>query len=170
MNLEETKYLENRYAVKVFNVHNKKDPHPFIKVKDCLDAYQSKIYIENTDDIPTDEELTNFGGICVDFSHWQDGILLNRLDYDKKMKAAVKKFQIGCSHISAVGNNLIKSTDIQLKEVLYKNFSKHHFDDLSELDYIKKYLKYLPDIISIELENSFEEQLKVKEYLKKIIN
>ena len=32
-----------------------------------------------------------------------------------------------------------------------------------------KYIKYLPKYISIELENSFAEQLKVKEYLDKII-
>lgn len=37
------------------------------------------------------------------------------------------------------------------------------------MDYVKKYKKYLSDIISIELENSFKEQLKVKQYLEKIL-
>lgn len=170
MNLEEIKYLEHKYNVKVFNVHNEKDPHPHLKAKDCLDAYRLKIFVENTDDIPADEELKNFGGICIDFSHWQDGIILKRPDYDRKMKDATKQFCIGCGHISAVGNTLIKSNDIQLKEVAYENFSKHHLDILSELDYIKKFKEFIPDIVSIELTNSFEEQLKVKKYLEKIIN
>jgi hypothetical protein len=34
---------------------------------------------------------------------------------------------------------------------------------------MKKYVKYLPSLVSIELENSFEQQLKVKEYLKKTL-
>jgi hypothetical protein len=170
MNLWELEYLEKRFHVQVFNIHGEKDPHPFLNFKDYLGAYCSKTYIENTEDVPSKERLNDFGGICVDFSHWQDGILFDSLDYDKKMKAAIKKFNIGCSHISAVGNKLIRDTDIQFKDIIYKNFSKHHLDDLSELDYIKKYIEFIPDIVSIELNNSFEEQLKVKEYLEKIIN
>jgi hypothetical protein len=35
---------------------------------------------------------------------------------------------------------------------------------------LKKYVEYLPDILGIELENSFKEQLEIKKYLEKIVN
>lgn len=170
MELWELEYLEKRFQTQVFNIHGEKDPHPFLNFKNYLDAYCSKTYVENTENVPSEERLNDFGGICIDFSHWQDGIFFDRLDYDREMRNAVKKFRTGCGHISALGNKIIESTDVQLQEVLYKNFSKHHLDDLSELDYIKKYIDFIPDIVSIELNNSFEEQLKVKKYLEKMIN
>jgi len=42
--------------------------------------------------------------------------------------------------------------------------------ELKDLDYMKNYEEFWPPIISLELENTFEEQLKAKEYLEKIIN
>jgi hypothetical protein len=170
MELWELEYLEKRFHVQVFNIHGESDPHSFPNLEKRLKNYCPNIYVENTDAVPSEKELKKFGGICIDFSHWQDGILFDRLDYDNEMRNAVKKFRIGCSHISAMGNKIIESADVQLEGVIYKNFSKHHLDDLNELDYIKKYIEFIPDIISIELNNSFEEQLKVKEYLEKIIN
>lgn len=170
MDLDEIIYLEKKYSTKVFNLHTSKDPHPIIKSKDCIEFYGKKIFLENTDYTPTEDELINFGGICIDFSHWQDQILQNKSGYDKEMKLLTKKFHVGCSHISGVGSELIESSDLQLAEIRYKNFSKHYFNNLNEFDYIKKYLHYLPNLISLELTNSFEQQLKVKEYLEKIIN
>ena len=41
--------------------------------------------------------------------------------------------------------------------------------DLSELDYVKKYVKYLSPICAIELENSFKQQLEAKKYIENII-
>ena len=49
------------------------------------------------------------------------------------------------------------------------SYSSHLLKDYHELDYIKKYKKFLPDLISIELENSFKELLEIKKYLEKII-
>ena len=50
------------------------------------------------------------------------------------------------------------------------NYSYHMLGELSELDYVKKYVQYLPRYLSIELENSFREQIKIREYLEKIVN
>jgi len=170
MNLKEIEYLEKRFNTQVFNIHGEKSAHPFLSFRDYPNIYRSKIYIENQDDVLSEEELKFFGGICIDFSHWQDKILFNRLDYDKKMRNIAKEFHIGCSHISAVGNKVVKSVDFQFKEKVHKDFSKHHLDDLSELDYIKNFINYLPNLISLELTNSFKEQLEIKKYLEKIIN
>jgi len=41
---------------------------------------------------------------------------------------------------------------------------------IDELDYVEKYREYLPYYISIELENSFEDQLKAKAHLERILD
>jgi hypothetical protein len=41
---------------------------------------------------------------------------------------------------------------------------------LDELDYVCNYRKFLPQYISIELENSLERQLEAKKYLEEILN
>ncbi len=170
MELQEIKYLEKRYHTEAFNIHNKKDPHSSLEFRKYFGHYCLKTFIENTGSVTSEEELDGFGGICIDFSHWKDGILLEYKDYDKEMKKSAKKFCIGCSHISAVGDKIIESADINSKEIKYTNFSKHYLNNLNEVDYIRDFIDYLPNLISLELENSFEEQLKVKEYLEKIIN
>ena len=46
------------------------------------------------------------------------------------------------------------------------NYASHYLEDLSELDYLKKYpANYFSDFIAIELENSIKEQLEVKDYI-----
>ncbi|HAV11803.1 MAG TPA: hypothetical protein DCX32_04675 [Candidatus Moranbacteria bacterium] len=47
----------------------------------------------------------------------------------------------------------------------------HYLKKNKEIDYLKKYRNYLPEYISLELENGFERQLEVKKYLEeKILN
>ena len=49
-------------------------------------------------------------------------------------------------------------------------YSHHYSYRMADLDYMKKFVKYLPDYISIELQNSFKEQIEIKKYLESIIN
>jgi hypothetical protein len=160
MDAKEFDYLAENYGTGVFNIHSLKE-FPLIKNID-FSKYCKKIYLENVHIIPNEAELKIFGGLCLDFSHWENGILTKWKAYENFEELA-SKYPIGCAHISAITNNLIRWPE-------WSTYDSHNFKDLKEFDYIKKYKKYLPDIISIELENSFEEQLKVKGYLEKIIN
>ncbi len=166
----ELDYLEEKFGTQVFNIHGKNDTHSFENSQEMMKGKMSKIFVENCFNVPDEEELSKYGGLCIDFSHWQDGVLLGRKEYKiGKMEYFAKRFEIGCSHISAVGDKKIFSNDMVYNDVMYANYSKHFFDDFEEFDYIKNYIDYLPGLISIELENSFKQQLKVKKYLEDMI-
>lgn len=161
MELQEINYLVNNFKTRTFNIHSEKE-YPLLH---DLSLYNSIIYVENTI-LPKEEEFNKFAGICIDFSHWHDEALRNNSNYDKKMRYFVKTYKIGCCHVSAIKKEPI--LDKVIKDCLI--YASHWIDNLDELSYLKKYNEYLPEYISIELENSFETQLKVKEYLEKIIN
>lgn len=155
----ELDYLMERYQTQVFNTHpTKKRPLMFDYSK-----YAKKIYVENADGIPTKEELERFGGLCLDFSHWEKFSLSRDGKYNKIISELTKSFEIGCCHISAK-----KNSKYALKRLIQRRGS-HFMMDLKELDYMEKYISFLPELISIELENSFAEQFRAKEYLEKII-
>lgn len=166
MEKEELDYLVEKFNTKVFNIHPRNNPHPFTK---DYGEYVSNIYIENADSIPEIEELEKFGGLCVDFSHWQDEILKGNKKDTSRMEELANRFKVGCSHVSAVGSEIEIVHDTKFPDIVYSGFSKHTLSDLSEMDYVKNFVQYLPELISIELENSFEEQLRVKKYLEELI-
>jgi hypothetical protein len=85
------------------------------------------------------------------------------------MEEYIQKYKVGCCHISAINEELNEIVDYQTGHKISSG-DNHMMRDFSELDYVKKYVPYLPEYVSIELENSFEKQLEVKEYLEKIIN
>ncbi|MDP1884143.1 MAG: hypothetical protein Q8L10_02140 [Candidatus Moranbacteria bacterium] len=170
MLLWELEYLEKKFAVKVFNIHNKNDVRNFSGFD--FGRYRDRTYVENSisaDSIPDEEELENFAGLCIDFSHWQDAITLGVESYDGEIRKMARKFPIGCAHISAVGAKISGSRDATFPDIVYSHYSKHFFDDLDEFDYLGKYVGFIPELVSLELENSFEEQLEAKGYIEKII-
>ena len=159
-------YLTKRYKTKVFNIH------PYTEMIGLLGKntkYKNKIFVENLFDFTHFWTVTdNCGGVCLDISHWEDyGVKQKKAGYNDFVKR-IKKLKIGCNHISGVSEkkNFYYYSKIKKK---VGNYSNHWLNDLNEMDYVKKYKKYLSDIISIELENSFKEQLKVKQYLEKIL-
>ena len=110
--------------------------------------------------------LDIFAGLCLDVSHWHDYNHIQKLGNYKKFPEILKKYKIGFCHISAMrGNPLFEIKNG--KRVKYYN--SHWLRDLSELNYVKRYKKYLPPICAIELENPLEEQLEAKRYLEKIL-
>ncbi|HAT74608.1 MAG TPA: hypothetical protein DCS28_01010 [Candidatus Moranbacteria bacterium] len=167
MEKEELDYLVEKFHTQVFNIHPRKNVHPFTN---DYEKHIPNIYVENSEVAPEIEELEKYGGLCVDFSHWQDAVLKNDQEHISKMQEAVGKFKIGCSHISGVGSVLEKFQDAKFPEIIYEGYSKHTLSELKELDYMKNFIQYLPELVSIELENSFEEQLKVKKYLEDLIS
>jgi hypothetical protein len=154
---EELDWLIKRYKTKIFNSHSVQD-YPM-----NFDYSKYKLYLENTYTIPTEAELKKYNGFCVDFSHWEDGRKKKSQVYEN-FAELLSRYTIGCCHISAITEGLICDLDGD------STYSSHIFSDLSELAYMKKYLKYLPKIVSLELTNSFADQLKAKKYLEKIIN
>ena len=163
MDLDELDFLITKFDTKVFNIH----PGIFHPLMYDLSKYSSMIFVENTGgECPTEDEVKKFGGLCVDFSHLANETLIKNKSFLDKFWSLTKKYKIGCAHVSAIKKEM--SEDPYIKGVF--KFDGHSLKDFSEMDYIKEFKNILPEFICIELENSIEEQLRVKEYLEKIIN
>lgn len=151
----EIAYFFNHWKTEVFNIHPNER---FLSLANNR-KWQSRIFVENHSRIDKTfrKMLALCGGVCLDYAHWkirQKGILNGYLD----LKNIVQKNLIGCCHVSAVR----KKWGFFWKD-------DHWYEELSDFDYLKLFVEYLPSLISLELENSFEEQLKAKKYLKDII-
>jgi sugar phosphate isomerase/epimerase len=156
----------NRFYSSVFNIHINKFTTKLLETK-----YKTDIYIETTDDINDFfiENINKCGGICLDAAHCEDRGSRKYLSGYEKIPELLEKYKIGCAHISAIKDKpTVWKHYITGKEIPY--WSSHWLENLSELDYVKKYVKYLPEYVSIELENPFKKQLEVRAYLENIIN
>lgn len=160
--IEEIDYLINKYDVKAINTHSFEQ---FPLIYDYF-KYSSILYLENTECIPGEKDLEKFAGLCVDFSHWESARQNNYYTYDD-FERNVRKYKVGCSHVSAVSDKLDPYSDPNYPDWIGRDH--HLLKELSEVNYLKKYIKYLPNLISIELENSIKEQLEIKKYIEKII-
>jgi len=159
MPLEELDYFVKNYKTQVLCTHTQSE-HPLIY--DCS-KYKNIISLENVYHTFDEKELKNFGGICLDLSHLENDGILHKERFEDTIKI-LKKYPILCNHISAIK----KFTFIDKTGEIRYDF--HYLKDLSELDYLKKYpLNYFSPFIAIELENSIKEQLKVKDYLMKLL-
>lgn len=155
MEVAELDYLAERYKTQVFSTHMRVEyPNPKHWSK-----YKKIIYVEFVYHVLDEEELKNFGGICLDVSHLENDRLLFKDVYESNVKIIEKNY-IGVNHISAM--KAVSRVD-ENKVVRY---DWHRFDDLSEFDYLRGYpLSYFSPFVAIEVENSVKEQLKVKEYI-----
>lgn len=161
MHPKELKFLIEYFKTKIFNIHPLSE-YPL--VYDYSD-YASRIFLENAQNVPSDEELQRFGGLCVDFTHWENETLLGNSLYEKNIRRKAEIYPIGCGHVSAVSKELTPSV-IDENKLAYDS---HILKSPEELDYIKKYKKYIPDIVSLELENPISEQLEAKKYIETMI-
>lgn len=163
--LLEIDYLVRRYKVKFFNIH----PTPNgINFLDIMSKYRNRIFIENLRDNIEDVErnVKKCGGLCIDFAHWE-AAKINKTKSYARFPALVQNNKVGFCHISAI---LDKPKVFSWSEDNIPCYAYHTMGALRDLDYLKKYIDYLPEILGIELENSFEEQLKAKEYLSQLIS
>ncbi len=162
MGKDELDYLSQKWDCRLFNLHPTKRSAEAIK---NLPEYQNRIYIENTGgSMPDNYEqmVRESAGICFDLSHYHDyGVLQNLTAYDN-FTELLKKYPIGCAHISAI-TKVLKTSEFDAGHETHYN--RHGFTSLNEFDYVKNYIKYLPQYTSLELENSFEEQLEAKAYI-----
>ena len=149
-----------KYGTQVFNVHPLKSKYNFDYEK--LSRYKDMIYLENQEHIPTDNEIKMFAGYCIDFTHWASDFIkgsITRKKSYRNFEEKIRKFGVGVGHVSAIRSFLG-----------FLNYDSHMMHELKDLDYMKNYLDFLPPIISLELENTFEEQLDAKAYLEEIVN
>ncbi len=152
----EVELFENKYKTEVYNIHVNSE------LGECLKKYTNKIFIENHFKPYDEKYLSQFGGICFDVQHHKRSQIEAPRAY-AQVTTCLEKYPIGCSHVSALPRfrYIIK----RLFNRHWKGFSGHYMVGLSELDYILPYRQYLPHYISLELENSFEEQIEAKKYL-----
>ena len=155
MELSELDYLVKNYKTEVFNIHTE-EQYPF--GYDCS-KYKKIISIENQTAFRLKEkEIKNYAGICLDFTHLENVRLTDKKAYQHDIKV-IEKYPIKCNHISA-----IKKYPYSKKNKV--KYDSHHLEDLSELDYLKRYpANYFSSFIAIELENSIQEQLKIRDYI-----
>src|SRR6056297_399708 len=154
MTQEELDYLVSRFGVEVFNSHPIREHPPLYDWSKHLD----RIYIENTRYLPDRKELKEFAGLCLDFVHWENALLMGYSNYDP-LSELVKDFVVGCGHLSPIKSELHKNQDESF------DYDSHYMEELKEFDYFQKYLKYSPPIISIEVNNSLKDQLRIKKYM-----
>jgi len=166
MGSDEINYLQKQFHCELFNIHANKN-RIILSAQPELEKFRNQIYVENAGDLdPLEEFAKHYAGLCIDFAHWEAGKLQKDESY-KLFPETVKKFEVGFAHISAVRE---KPIFVSWDEKHKPHYDLHTLDDLKQLDYLKKYAEYLPDILGIELENSFEEQLNIKKYLEEMIN
>jgi hypothetical protein len=151
-------YLAYRFGTEVFNVHPAASNTAYVAEST---RWTGQIFLENADELPTADQLTRFGGVCPDFSHWEAGRRARDPGYEG-FDDLVRRFPARCCHVSAIRegdpNPWNGRTD------------HHHFTALSDLDYLVRYREFLPpDWVSLELENSLEDQLAAVEHLKRLL-
>ncbi len=161
---DEIRYLASRFGTSVFNIHPRASTHPF----GPLPAdFARSIYIENVDAPPDDEELEGAGalapgGVCPDFSHLENARLQGMDDYVARVERQLGRFNIGCCHLSAVR--------VGVPNKWSGMWDHHEYAQLDDLAYLAGYRSSMPDEwASLELENSFDEQLAAREYLEELL-
>jgi len=160
MEPDEAEFFIRRFQTKVFNVHFSP-----LFLSERWRNYRERIYIENTVYPWKEEELKNFAGVCLDFSHLEDFRLLYPDGFGENIKI-LEKYPCGCGHISAVNSKPKYAAEFDLNY-----YSQHYFESLTDFDYLKNYpRKFFPPIIALELENSLREQLQAKGYIEKIMS
>jgi len=164
---EEIIYLINNYGTKLFNIHASPDTLENYK---NFSIDKKMIFVENTDHL-TDAfwpAVKEYGGVCLDFAHYEDYGKRQKDPTYENFEDELKSFKVGFAHISGVQDEKYTRHDSYFS-FYDDHYSVHFLKKLSDLDYLKNYRHLFPEISAIELENSLEEQLKIKEYIEREI-
>ena len=166
MSASELDYFIKRWKTRVFNIH----PPGYRPLAFDPAPYRDKIYIENIDtkDQPKfiwrEEEIAQFAGICIDFTHMEANRLLYPDRFERNTQI-IAKFPCGCAHISAITPALKFDPYTKMNR-----YDFHRFENLNEFDYLRNYPRgYFPKYAALELENSLAEQLKAKQYIEVLL-
>jgi len=166
----ELSYFVRNFGTEIFNIHPMPEALKWEKTK-----YWKNLFFENMYHYPKPNSRSLFtkeafkkysiAGVCLDLSHLVSEKMIFPKNYSKTFEL-IKKHKIGCNHISGMKNKLYKENRSGL--MIYET---HFLESLDQLEYLKSLpIKFFSDIISIELENSFEQQMEAKKYIENIIN
>lgn len=158
MDEAELAYLDERYHPVAYNVHES------VRGKDRFLKYRDRTYVENHFHRMDEGLLGAYAGICLDTQHQHRARFLCPRGHAQVARLLDAGTAVGCCHISPYP--LLRNA-LRRKR---RGVGEHYMIDLSELEYVSRYAEYLPDIVSIEMENPFGEQLRAKETLERIIN
>lgn len=163
MTESEFEYLSLKFGTNKFNIH----PISEFPLEYQWKEIKKKIYVENViKTLPTEEELKDFAGICLDTAHLEDDRLTRPEKYERAIKL-LDKYPIGANHINGILDTPAYVDSRDPNRACYDN---HDIHSLSEFDYLKKLpARYFSDTIAIEVKNDIETQLKIKEILEEII-
>jgi len=155
----EMEHYIKKYHTKFFNIHEQtKDP-----LENDLSKYKDLICVENCRVIFSMNELIDYPRLCIDFAHLEGTRLQQPEVYDYFIDK-IKTVGIIFGHVSAIKSKLHYYPE--KNQYLY---DWHVYKNLNEFNYLKKYKKYMPEILFLELENSIEEQLKAIKYIEDIL-
>lgn len=166
MPFAELNYLVKRWQTKVFNLHTSRE-YPILTDYKNL---KKKIFIENVFLGFDEKELEMFGGVCLDFAHLEND-RLNKSQRYQATREILEKYPIGCNHLSAIRQepfHFVEQTKYGVRDE--HRFDRHSFQSLKDFDYLKHYpLRYFSKYCALEVENSFQDQLKAIDYIVKQI-
>lgn len=156
---EEIRFVAEKFSTELFNVHPNKSRHPFGKVPG---EYASRVYVENVELPPEDDELASLAGICPDYSHLESARVMGSVDYVNTVERQLERYPIGCCHVAGIRSG---------EPNAWNGGPDHHnFRSLADFDYMKRYADVLPARwISLELENPLLEQLEAARHLERLL-
>ena len=151
MNEAEAQHYFENYKTRKFTIHclYRKNYLKWSKnIRKCIGIENNKDFSDSINK----KEITKFGGLVIDLSHYIDvrGGFPNDL-----LDSLVKDFPIIANHASAILKN---------------GYSWHMAHSKNQYNYISTIpKKYFSDVVSLEIGNSFESQIRYIEYIKKLI-
>lgn len=155
----EMEYLVERFGTEAFNIHPASSSHPF---KDVPARFAKMTFVENVDTLPEEDELKTLGGICPDFSHWENALLFGRADLYLDFKRLLSLYPPACCHLSAVRESVPNKWAGE--------WDHHAYSLLEDLAYLGKYREWMPPRwLSLELENPLAEQQEAISYLNRLL-
>jgi len=152
MEVEEFVFLENKFKTKYFTIHE--SGFGFL---DKWPGFKKKLYLEmNVDDyIAPKVRVEDIGGFCVDLSHLKMALTSWTKDFDYTYLRK-NKVKFDCNHLNGYDHK--------------KNYDMHTVKRLKDFDYLKTLPKFIfSKVIALETYNPIDEQIKFKNYLKKLL-
>lgn len=156
MRPDEYRLLMEDFGTELFNLHRTKDKPlryglpPEIKSRICI---ENAWYLE-------DDDMDGFSGVCLDLSHLEAVRNDKVEDYDNLMRL-LNRHPIRANHVSAFVKAYV-GTAVRP--------DRHTYVSLEDFDYLREYHTSLyGKYVAIKLCNPLSEQLKVKDYLEKVL-
>lgn len=146
---KEAQYYYEQYGTKRFTTHYEYRNKFFSWSRNLRQC----IGIENTMDFTDIKGLERLGGVVIDISHYVDARGMQRKDVIDK---ALERFPIIANHASAVRSD---------------GWSRHSAHNKRQFDYIENVpKKCFSDLLSLEISNSFQTQMKYIQYINKVMS